>query len=119
MKKHDFILIGTILAAAIIIFAALYFLPSKGAYVTVEVDKKTVVTLPLNEDTEYKIETENGSNLLVIKDGYASVEEADCKNQICVHHRKINKNGESIVCLPHKVVITVSGEDDAEIDAEV
>lgn len=118
MKKQDFILIGTILAAAIIIFAALHFLPHNGAKIQVEVDKKVVQTLPLNKDAEYVIETENGTNTLVIEDGFAFVKEADCKNQICVHHSKISKNGESIICLPHKVVITVVDENAKdEIDA--
>ena len=120
MKKQDFILIGTILAAAIIIFAALHFLPSGGAYVQVEVDRAVVQTLPLSEDTKYIIETENGTNTLVINDGFAYISEADCKNQICVRHKKISKNGESIICLPHKVVITVVDKNAKdEIDAGV
>ncbi|MBR7073166.1 MAG: NusG domain II-containing protein [Eubacterium sp.] len=120
MKKHDFIVIGIILAAAAVLFAALHFIPQNGAYVRIETDKKVVETLPLNEDTEYEIKTENGTNTLVIKDGFAYVSEADCKNQICVHHRKISKSGESIICLPHKVVITVVDKNaDSEIDAGV
>ncbi len=120
MKKQDFILIGTILAAAILVFAALHFLPQNGAYVQVEANTKIVETLPLNEDTEYKIQTENGTNTLVVKDGFAYISKADCKNQICVHHGKISKNGESIICLPHRVVITVIDKNDEnEIDAGV
>jgi len=120
MKKHDFILIGTILAAAIIIFAALHFLPKSGAYVQIEVDRTVTQTLPLGDDTEYKIETENGTNTLIIKDGFAYINEADCKNQICVRHKKISKNGESIICLPHKVVVTVIDKNaKEEIDAGV
>lgn len=120
MKKQDFILIGAILAAAIIIFAALHFLPHRGAEVKIEVDKKVVQTLPLDSDTQYVIETENGTNTLVIEDGFAYVKEANCKNRICVHHSKISKNGESIICLPHKVVITVVDKNAKdEIDAGV
>lgn len=120
MKKHDFILIGIILLAAISVFAALHFAHNEGSYVTVEVDKKAVAAFPLNEDTKYVIKTENGSNTLVIKDGFAGITEADCPDKICVHHKKINKNGESIICLPHRVVVTVTdSSDNNEIDAEV
>ncbi|MCR5207098.1 MAG: NusG domain II-containing protein [Eubacterium sp.] len=120
MKKKDFILVGIILSAAIILFAALRFLPQTGSYVQVEVNKTAVEVLPLKEDTEYLIETENGSNTLIIKEGYAYISEADCPDKICVRHRKISKNGESIICLPHRVVITVVDENaDNEIDAEV
>ncbi len=120
MKKHDFILIGIILAAAILIFAALHFIPKNGEYVQIEVDRKIVETLPLSEDTTYRIETENGSNLLVIKDGFAEVTEADCPDKICVRHGKISKSGEAIICLPHKVVVSIiSASSENEIDAEV
>ncbi len=120
MKKQDFILIGIILSAAIIIFAVLHFFVSDGAYVKIEVNSETVKTLPLNEDTEYLIETENGTNLLVIKDGKAKVTEADCPDKICARHSEISKNGESIICLPHKTVISIVDENDEnEIDAGV
>ena len=120
MKKHDFILIATILTAAILLFAALHFLPQRGAAVQIEVNQKVTATLPLNTDTEYKIKTENGTNTLVIRDGKAQMREADCPDKICVHHRPVSKNGESIICLPHKVIVTViDSADEAEIDAEV
>ena len=120
MKKHDFILIGVILTAAILLFAVLHFAVTDGDFVRVEVNSKTVKTLPLNEDTEYLIKTENGTNKLVIKDGKANVTEADCPDKICVRHPAISKKGESIICLPHKVVISVTdSENNAEIDAEV
>ena len=36
------------------------------------------------------------------------------------NHKKINKNGESIICLPHKTVISIVDENDEnEIDAGV
>ena len=65
---------------------------------------------PLHTDTAVEIRTgENGEqrNLLVIQDGKAYVENASCPDGICAGHRPINKTGESIVCLPHKVVVTV------------
>ena len=88
-------------------------------YVQLEVDGKVVETLSLDEDTVRKIETDNGGrNVLVIKDGEAEMSEANCPDGICTNHRKIHRNGESIICLPHKVVVTVVNENDAdEVDA--
>ena len=48
-----------------------------------------------------------GKCILVIHDGNADMESADCPNQICVHHSAISHTGETIVCLPNKVVIEV------------
>lgn len=41
-------------------------------------------------------------------------EKADCKDQICADHKAIEKSGETIVCLPHKVVIEIRSEDGKE-----
>ena len=48
-----------------------------------------------------------GKCFLVISDGKADMESADCPNQICVHHSAISHTGETIVCLPNRVVIEV------------
>lgn len=48
-----------------------------------------------------------GRCVLVIEDGKAYMEEADCPNQICVHHSAISHKGETIVCLPNRIVIEV------------
>lgn len=66
-----------------------------------------------NADRKHESQGEGESfrNLLVIKDGKASMKEADCPDKICVAHKPICKKGETIVCLPHKVVVEVRGED--------
>ncbi len=115
MKKHDFILIGAVLAIAAVIFGILYFGGNGGQYVEIEIDGKITQSLPLDRDAELEIKTEkNGVNTLVIRDGYAAVTDANCPDKICVHHRKINRNGESIICLPHRVVISISDKSNAE-----
>ena len=50
-------------------------------------------------------------NVLVIRDGEAFVESATCPDGICAAHRPVSHDGEQIVCLPHKVVITVQKTD--------
>lgn len=112
MKKADFILIAVVVAIAGVLLFFLYGVNSQsGSYVRIEIDGETVETLDLNEDATREIETENGgTNLLLIKDGKAKITEANCPDGICTNHKEINKNGESIICLPHKVVVTVVNE---------
>lgn len=120
MKKADFIIIAVV---AVIVGVLVFFLygvnSDSGAYVQLEVDGKVVETLSLDEDAVREIETDNGGrNVLVVKDGEAEMSEANCPDGICTNHRKIHRNGESIICLPHKVVVTVVNENDAdEVDA--
>ena len=54
---------------------------------------------------EPEIPTEGSYNLVVIGRAGVSMEEADCRDQICVHHVSIRAEGESIICLPHKLVV--------------
>lgn len=49
-------------------------------------------------------------NLLFVSDGVVRMEAADCRDQICVHHRPVSRGGESIICLPHKLVVEIQGE---------
>ena len=48
-----------------------------------------------------------GECILVIDNGEAYMEEADCPNRICVHHSAISHTGEAIICLPNRVVIEI------------
>ena len=60
---------------------------------------------------------ENGVTLsVVIADGCAYVSHSDCPDGVCVSHRPISREGETIVCLPHKVVVTVIGGNENEPD---
>lgn len=55
-----------------------------------------------------------GYNLLVVSGSDVSMEAADCRDQICVHHSPIRGRGESIICLPHKLVVEIAGGADPE-----
>ena len=116
MKKGDFLIIG-IVALTIATSFLTVFLPKKeGNAVTVTVAGKTVLIASLDTDFEQEIIAENGKNTLVIKDGYADIVSADCYGNDCVHQRKISKNGEIIVCLPHKMVVEIISYEESEND---
>lgn len=120
MKKADFILIAAVVVVAGVLLFFLYGTnDNSGAYVVLEIDGQVVDTLPLDVDTTREIETDNnGTNTLVIKDGYAKMIDANCPDGLCTNQKKISRNGESIICLPHKVVVSVIDDNsDEQIDA--
>ena len=62
---------------------------------------------------------EEDYNILQIKDGKASVIEANCGDHTCVRTGEVEKAGESIICLPHELVIKVVGGEQSDVDAVV
>ena len=81
-----------------------------GAEVKVSVNNKEYGIYSLDKDQTITIGEDDWQNVLVIKDGKANMTKADCPDKICVNHAAISKKGETIVCLPHKVVVEVINE---------
>lgn len=117
--KSDIILISIVLLIGIFALAFQYMSMKTGGMVKVYIDGKEVKSFSLDENTEYKIVADSDGerqsddadyeeyNVLVIKNGKAYISEADCHEQICVKHNAISKTGETIVCLPHSLVIEI------------
>jgi len=118
IKRNDIILTTIFLITAILFFAGYnLFFHEKGNYVQVMADGKVVNSLPLNTDITITINGyNNGENVLQIKDGYASIIESDCPDRLCQKQKKIRYNGETLVCLPHKVVVSVISQEETGID---
>lgn len=89
-----------------------FFKPSQGNLVEIRVSGKVIGTYPLNENQKVTIEGKNyGKNILIIKDGKAKMDEADCPDKICMKNKNISRVSESIICLPHEVVVEVKKND--------
>lgn len=119
LKRNDKILLIVILAACLL-YGAYTLLHTKepGQQVEVLLDGTLYGTYALNEPQEVLITGPAGqSNLLVIKDGYASMTEASCPDKLCVHQKSIRAMGEMIVCLPNKVVVQVINGEAPQVDA--
>lgn len=119
MKKADKILILILLLIALGFALFFFFRAEEGGFARVTVDGDVKVELPLSKDTSYRVETETGYNVIRIQDGYAFIQEADCRDQICVEHKKIHLTGETIVCLPHKLVVEIVGAETTQYDTVV
>ena len=91
-------------------FAFMQLQGKRGAEVKVSVNNKEYGTYSLDKNQTVTIGEDDWENILIIKDGKASMAKADCPDKICVNHAAISKKGETIVCLPHKVVVEVVDE---------
>ena len=105
----DIILVGVLLIVSLSVFLVMFLNREEGSTVVVSVNGVTVAEYPLSMDATYYLN--NGTNVLVIKDGYAYISEATCPGyQDCVESGKIRFVGEKIVCLPNKVIVEIVGE---------
>lgn len=111
-RRNDIILFAVIIILAIAGLFILNFSRAEGNSVIILIDGVETARYSINSDMEKVIETPNGSNTLVIKSGKVSVKDADCPDLVCEKHREISKDGETIVCLPHKLVIEISKQTD-------
>lgn len=110
----------TILVVVVLGIAGVFYLrpAEQGAQVTVTVDGEVYGTYSLEENQEIPIIQEGvTTNLLVIEGGSADMTEADCPDKLCVHQRAVSKNNETIVCLPNKVVVQVTGSEESGFDS--
>lgn len=115
IKKADIVL----LIFLIIIGAAFFRISAsgneKGKNVTVSVDGKKYGTYSLSQNKTVVIRHGKNINKFTIKNGTVQMTHANCHNGLCLKEGKIESTGQSIVCLPNKVVIEIKGGE--EFDA--
>ena len=111
LRKADLILLAVVLALGAVLAAVLLLRSSGGGVAQVRVAGTVTASYPLDEDASYTITGANGgTNLLVIEDGSARIEEASCPDGVCVHTGRVRRDGQSIVCLPNQVVVEIVSE---------
>ncbi len=112
MKKknlRDIIFLCSLILIILIGFIALK--PrNNGQFVKITASGKVIGKYSLTDIIDTEIKTENGVNQLVIDSGKAYISYADCKNNICVKTEAISKVGQSIVCLPHSLIVEITKE---------
>lgn len=112
---------GDIWAIALVIVLALavawIFVPSgdaDAASVQLFLDGKKIQEMPLSEDGEYVL-TGEYENIVSVQNGRAAIIASTCPGEDCVHSGWISAVGRSIVCLPNRVEVRISGKE-ADVD---
>ena len=114
--RFDLILVLSLIFIAVVSLVLIFAFRTEGSYVTVEKDGALYATYSLSIDGEYPI---GDGNVLKIEGGEARMTWADCPDKTCVNTRPARYNGESIICLPHKVTVrVVNTVDDGGADLE-
>lgn len=111
-----FIILVVLITAGVLFFVR-FFLQSKGTWIVVYLGGIETKRYSITEDGTYMLKGSGTDyNILMIRDGTASIKEANCQNQVCVRSKPISYTGETITCLPHQIQVCIEGGESLEYD---
>lgn len=110
LKRRDIYLSLALIAVAAVLF--LIFAPHGTGVATVQLNGSTLATVDLSQvQSAYEIPVGGAYPLTVlVEPGAISVKQASCPDKICVRTGKISSPGQTIVCLPDKLIISIAGQ---------
>lgn len=113
MNKRDLLLAGGVLLVAALLFW-LWPTQSQPAQELLQVEVRrageVILSVPLAEEGTYDLSGSRGAeNVLRVEEGRASMLSANCPDQLCVLQGALEGTSGSIVCLPHRLVVRLSG----------
>lgn len=112
IKKADIVLFIILVIAGLALSWLAVLDSGAGQKAVVTVNGQLYGTYDLSRDQEITIEQDGHINKITIKDGQVQMSYSDCKNQVCVNDGKISKTSQSIVCLPNRVMVEITGREE-------
>ncbi len=117
--KYDIIYLSVLAVLILILLVILYTGGTDGDVIVITGDGEEYGRYALDEDQEIAVYAADGTitNLVIIEDGAAFMQEADCPDGLCMKQGSISRDKQNIVCLPNRVVVTVASSEEADVDA--
>jgi hypothetical protein len=114
-RGTDGILIILVLLAAVALTA--WYRPGPGKNAVISVDGKTVASYPLaGEAQTVTVEGDLGPVTIRLEEGKIRITQSPCPHQLCVKQGAVQAAGQTIVCLPNRLVIEITGPDSGKTD---
>jgi len=112
--RADLLLVSLLLVLALLAVGLALCLRTPGGVAVIRVGDTEYGRYPLSEDREITVTLpEGGYNVIVIRDGRVSVSDADCPDRLCVKTPAARFRHQTVICLPHRVTVTVEGGEDS------
>lgn len=115
MKKGDYVVFALIilLSSGIFLMSRNTVVEAAEKQVVISVDGKVEgrYTLSENENKSYTIDNKFGKNTFTITNDGVHMTESSCKDKICMHMGHITEIGDSIICLPNRLIISLESAD--------
>lgn len=110
IKKADIVLFFVLLAVGLTISWASLNSGQTGDKVRISVGGETYGVYDLAQDRTIQVRQNGHTNNIIIQGGHVSMASSDCANQVCVNTGAIYLAGDSIVCLPNRVMVEILSE---------
>ena len=121
MKKKDMIIIALALLCALALYlVSQVALGGEMTSVVVLLDGEETLRKPLAVANTYEIAQEDGSvNVIRVENGAVYMLEANCRDGLCIRQGKMKNAAKTIVCLPHKIVVQLTGDAPASDNSDL
>lgn len=115
MKTGDKIVLIIIIVSLVCgISLRILFAKGNAKKVLIIVDGKLFKEIPLNGDTSHNeiifVKSKEGYLNVEISNGEIWVTDSTCKDKLCIKEGAISKVGDTIICLPNRISISIEGE---------
>lgn len=123
-KKLDIVIIIFLLVISFVPhFVFFKNLPNyNSTYASITIDGKLYDNIPLSSfkgEKKIDIKVHGRINTISITDNKIKMIDANCNDSLCVKQGEISKVSQSIVCLPHKLIIEIKGEANYDEDEDI
>lgn len=112
--RIDIIIVAVLLSISVLLLLIVSLVRKTGNFVRVEIDGEVVAEYPLSLDGVYSLN--GGTNELTISEGVAYMSYSSCPDHTCENTGRVKLVGQTIICLPNRLSITVIGESDDYVD---
>ena len=112
--RLDIIFISSLIILSLLSLLLITANQKDGAIAVVEINGTVVEEYPLDTDGVFSLN--GGSNVLVIEDGKAYLNYSNCQDHTCERIGKIGYVGQTIICLPNRLSITIIGNSPDGVD---
>ncbi len=119
MQKFEFYKLPDIILLFFLLVIPLYAIINRtdvaprNPVAVVEIDGKQEYAVSLDRPKKLKLNEWNLPVILGIKTGKIRILENDCQKNICIHTGYINRAGQTIVCVPKKILIYIQSSRDS------
>ncbi len=109
---------AVVLALALIFYVTLtvYSDSSGASHVQVRADGGEWL-YPLEGSRTLEFEGPLGITVVEISDGSARIIDSPCSEKICINAGALDSSGDWTACLPNRIFIRITGDEETEIDA--